>query len=102
VKFSDRNRFVAAVRELTSGLRGELIEEEGDLLVASLPALSMPEFERRLDLLSQPPAASPGIRPPLGKMSPVLDRKSDTLQKEKDEESDRQRLVSIRIRLIRE
>lgn len=106
LKIKDRERASLQVEELAKQLGGEVVREEGDLLVASLPASSLGPFEKGL--------ARVGILPVASKSAGQQDLKKDlraageTKSKGIEEKvsvrpmSSREDTVSIRIRLIPE
>lgn len=57
LKISDRERAVSRIQELAKRLGGEVVREDGDVLLASLPASSYAEFEKELAQVGFPPAA---------------------------------------------
>jgi hypothetical protein len=57
LKISDRERAISQVQELAKQLGGEVVRENGDVFVASLPASTYAEFEKELAQVGFPPAA---------------------------------------------
>jgi hypothetical protein len=57
LKISDREKAFAQVQELVKKMGGEVVREEGDFFLASLPASSYAEFEKELAQVGFPPTA---------------------------------------------
>ena len=105
LKITDREKALARLHELVKQFGGEMVKEEGNILLASLPAASFSEFEKELAELSsstksdevvpQKDAAESKGASPGGK-------RKETEEKEKKPAkalTDKERRVSIRILL---
>lgn len=57
LKIGDRERAISRIQELAKQLGGEVVKEDGDVLLASLPASTLAEFEKELAQVGFPPAA---------------------------------------------
>src|SRR4030043_316938 len=57
LKISDRERAISRVQELAKQWGGEVVRENGDVLLASLPASSYAEFEKELAQVGSSPDA---------------------------------------------
>jgi hypothetical protein len=108
LKITDREKALARLHELVKQFGGEIVKEEGNILLASLPATSFSEFEKELAELSsstksdevvpQRDAAESKGASPGGK-------RKETEEKEKKPAkalTDKERRVSIRILLLPE
>ncbi len=108
LKISDRERAIFQVQELARQLGGEVAREDGDVLLASLPASNYAEFEKELIRV--------GSSPEVLKLMAQKERKDDlkfaagAVSKESEEKgkelsspmSLQEETVSIRIHLIPE
>jgi hypothetical protein len=89
---------------------GEIVREEGHILLASLPSASYLEFEKRLEGMTSPqkaePAAPQQVAPRALRTSPRA-REEESLGKEKEKEMGRAMAeqagrIAVRILLIQE
>jgi hypothetical protein len=108
LKTSDRENAFAQVQGLAKRMGGEVTKEDGDVLLASLPASAYAEFEKELAQIGFPPAAPKPAAPKEIKedLRPAAGAKSEE-QEERGRELSRpmalkENTISIRIRLILE
>ena len=108
LKISDREKAVSRVRELAKQWGGEVVRENGDVLLASLPASSYAEFEKGLAQVgSSPEAPKAAVQ---REMKDDLSLAAGAKSKEPEEKGKepsrsvglRENTVSIRIRLVPE
>jgi hypothetical protein len=57
LKIGDREKAISRVRELAKQLGGQIVREDGDVLLASVPVSSYAEFEKELAQIGSPPVA---------------------------------------------
>ncbi|MBM4305692.1 MAG: hypothetical protein FJ115_14815 [Deltaproteobacteria bacterium] len=108
LKISDWEKAFAQVQELAKRMGGEVVKEEGDVLLASLPASTYAEFEKELAQIGFPPATPKPTVPK--EMKDDLKLAAEAKSKEQEEKGRelsrptamRETLISIRIRLILE
>ena len=108
LKISDREKAFAQVQELAKHMGGEVVKEDGDVLLASLPASTYAEFERELAQVSSPPATPKPTAP--REMKDELKLAAGARSKEQEKKGRelsrptalKENTISIRIRLILE
>jgi hypothetical protein len=54
LRISDREKTLSLLNEMLSRYGGKVVSVEGDILIASLPAANVPEFQKGLETLSSP------------------------------------------------
>jgi len=59
VRTSDQEKTFSELQSLVKEFGGEIVREEGHILLASLPTASYPEFEKRLEGMTSPQKAEP-------------------------------------------
>lgn len=89
LKISDREKAFGQIQELTKKMGGEIVIEDGDVLLASLPVSSYMEFEKELTKIGLPSSAPLAVfeQEMKGDLRPATGAKGKGL-------------VSIRIRLV--
>jgi hypothetical protein len=99
LKVSEREKVLSQIQELVKQSGGKIEKEEGNTLLAFLPAASLPEFEARLAELSSPKKGAPMV---LQKDS-VEGIGSPAEMKQRDvTEKGRESLIPIRIFLVQD
>jgi anti-sigma factor RsiW len=108
LKIADREKVLSQLHELVKQFGGEIVKQEGNILLASLPAASFSEFEKELAELSSL-TKSDAVVPQKGAAeskgtSPGVKRKEAEEKEKKPPKAltDKERRVSIRILLIQE
>jgi hypothetical protein len=108
VRTSDQEKALSELQGLVKEFGGEIVREEGHVLLASLPTASYPEFEKRLQGMTSPQKAEPAAP------QQVARRALRTSPRAKEEESvgkgkevrrsmaDQRGRITIRILLIKE
>jgi hypothetical protein len=101
VRISDRGLFLKGLHDLVGNLGGDAAQTEENVVTASVPAASLPAFEKELSALSQTRPPSPAERTPLGKSrdAEALKRKQAAV---KDAESAVGGRILLRIRFLQE
>jgi len=108
LRTSNRERVISQIHELVKQFGGEIVKEEGNILLASLPVASLSEFKKELTGLSSPKKADKIISQKdamesLGVASGVKKRES----KEKGKEvakpvEDSENRITVQILLLQE
>jgi hypothetical protein len=110
VRTSDQEKTLSELQSLVKEFGGEIVREEGHILLASLPTASYPEFEKRLEGMTSPqkaePAAPQQVAPRALRTSPRA-REEESLGKGKEKEMGRAMAeqagrIAVRILLIQE
>ena len=91
LKISDLEKAISRLQELAKQLGGQIVREDGNVLLASLPASSYAEFEKELAQVGSPPVAPKATAPK--EMKDDLSLAAGAKSKEP---------ISIRIRLVPE
>jgi len=108
LKISDREKAVSQVQELAKQLGGEVVREDGNVLLTSLPVSSYAEFEKGLAQIGSSPVFPQATAPK--EMKDDLSLAAGAKSKEPEEKgkepsrsvSLRENTISIRIRLVPE
>ncbi len=108
VRTSDQEKALSELQGLVKEFGGEIVREEGHILLASLPTASYPEFERRLERMTFPqkaePAAPQQVAPRALRTSPG-GKEEESVGKGKELKrsmADQPSRITIRILLIKE
>lgn len=110
LRVSDQEKAVSQLQGLVEECGGEIVREEGHTLLASLPAASYPEFEKKLEGMTSPqkaePAAPQQVAPRAFRISPRAKEK-ESVGKGKEKEmgrpmADQAGRITVRILLIKE
>ncbi len=110
LRVSDQEKAVSQLQGLVEECGGEIVREEGHILLASLPTASYPEFEKKLEEMTSPqkaePAAPQEVAPRALRISPRAKEK-ESVGKGKEKEMGRPRAdqagrITVRILLIKE
>jgi hypothetical protein len=108
VRTSDQEKALSELQGLVKEFGGEIVREEGHILLASLPTASYPEFERRLEGMTFPqkaePAAPQQVAPRALRTSPG-GKEEESVGKGKElkrSAADQPSRITIRILLIKE
>jgi Putative zinc-finger len=110
VRTSDQEKAHSELQGLVKEFGGEIIREEGHVLLASLPTASYPEFEKRLEEMTSPrkaePAAPQQVAPRALRISPGA-KEEESVGKGKEEQmgrsmADQAGRITVRILLIKE
>jgi hypothetical protein len=99
LKVSQREKVLSQIQELVKQSGGKIEKEEGNALLAFLPAASLPEFEARLAELSSPKQAARTVlqKDSTGEIgSPAEMKRRDATEKGKEG------LIPIRILLVQD
>jgi hypothetical protein len=99
LKVSQREKVLSRIQELVKQSGGKIEKEEGDALLAFLPAASLPKFEERLAELSSPKEGAPMVP----KKDAVGETSSSAEVKRRDAaEQGKESLIPIRILLLQD
>ena len=108
VRTSDQEKALSELQGLVKEFGGEIVREEGHVLLASLPTASYPEFEKRLEGMTSPqkaePAAPQRVAPRALGASPRA-KEEESVGKGKElrrSMADQPGRITIRILLIKE
>jgi hypothetical protein len=108
LRVSDQEKAVSQLQGLVEECGGEIVREEGHILLASLPAASYSEFEKKLEGMTSPqkaePAAPQQVAPRALRISPRAKEK-ESVGKEKEmgrPMADQAGRITVRILLIKE
>ena len=110
LRVSDQEKAVSQLQGLVEEFGGEIVREEGHILLASLPAASYPEFEKKLEGMTSPqkaePAAPQQVAPRAFRVSPRA-TEEESVGKGKEKEmgrpmADQAGRITVRILLIKE
>jgi len=110
LRVSDQEKAVSQLQGLVEECGGEIVREEGHILLASLPTASYPEFEKKLEGMTSPqkaePAAPQQVAPRAFRISPRAKEK-ESVGKGKEKEmgrpmADQAGRITVRILLIKE
>ena len=110
LRVSDQEKALSQLQGLVKEFGGEIIREEGHILLASLPTASYPQFEKKLEGMTSPqkaePAAPQQVAPKALRTSPrAKEDKSAGKGKEKEmgrPMADQAGRITVRILLIKE
>ncbi|MBM4350026.1 MAG: zf-HC2 domain-containing protein [Deltaproteobacteria bacterium] len=108
LKISDRERAISRIQELAKQLGGKVVKEDGDVLLASLPASTLAEFEKELAQVGFPPSApKAGVQKEMKDDSKLAAGTKSTEPEAKGKEPSRsavprENIISIRIHLVPE
>ncbi len=98
VKTSDREKAIPELQDLVDRFGGEILKQEGNLLIASLPASRLAEFERGLSAMSSSHRMGEGVAK--GATEPDLRAALTAKKREAGERADRVDHVTVRITLV--
>jgi hypothetical protein len=110
VRTSDQEKTFSELQGLVKQFGGEIVKEEENTLLASLPTASYPEFEKKLEGMTFPqkaePAAPQQVAPRALRTSPSA-KKEESVGKGKEKEmgrpmADQAGRITVRILLIKE
>ena len=110
VRTLDQEKTFSELQGLVKEFGGKIIREEGHILLASLPAASYSEFEKKLEGMTSPqkaePAAPQQVAPRALRISP-RGKEKESVGKEKEKEmgrpmADQAGRITVRILLIKE
>jgi len=108
VRTSDQEKALSELQGLVKEFGGEIVREEGHVLLASLPTASYPQFEKRLEEMTFPqkaePAAPQHVAPRALRMSPRA-KEEESAGKGKEPGrpvADQASRITVRILLIKE
>lgn len=106
LKISDREKAISQLQDLAKQLGGEMVREDGNVLLASLPASSFAEFEKGVIEVGFPPMAPQATAPK--EMKDDLSLAAGAKSKEPEEKGKepsrsvglKEETIFIRIRLV--
>ena len=110
LRVSDQEKAVSQLQGLVEEFGGEMVREEGHIVLASLPTASYPQFEKKLEGMASPqkaePAAPQQVAPRALKTSPRA-KGEEYVGKGKEKEmrrpmADQAGRITVRILLIKE
>jgi hypothetical protein len=108
LRVSDQEKALSLLQGLVKEFGGEIVREEGHILLASLPTASYPQFEKKLEGMTSPqkaePAAPQQVAPKALRMS-ARTKEEESAGKEKEPSrsmADQPSRITIRILLIKE
>ena len=108
VRTSDQEKALSELQGLVKEFGGEIVREEGHVLLASLPTASYPQFEKRLEEMTFPqkaePAAPQHVAPRALRMSPRA-KEEESVGEGKESGrpmADQPSRIMVRILLIKE
>jgi hypothetical protein len=110
VRTSDQEKALSELQSLVKEFGGEIVRQEGHILLASLPTASYPEFEKRLEGMTSPqkaePAAPQQVAPRALRTSPSA-KKEESLGKGKEKEmgraiAEQAGRIAVRILVVKE
>ena len=110
LRTSDAGKSLSELQGLVKQFGGEIVKEEENVLLASLPSASYPEFEKKVEGMTSPqkaePAAPQQVAPRALRISPRA-KEEESVGKAKEKEmgrpmADQAGRITVRILLIKE
>jgi hypothetical protein len=109
LRTSDAGKSLSELQAMVRQFGGEIVEEKENVLLASLPTASYPEFERKLEGMASPqkaePAAPQQVAPRTLRTSPRAKEEEESVGKGKElrrSMADQAGRITVRILLIQE
>jgi len=108
VRTSDQEKTFSQLQGLVKEFGGEIVKEEGNIVLASLPATTLSEFRRELEEISSPkkaePAAPQQVAPSALRISPrAKEEQSPGKGKERGRPmADQPSRITVRILLVKD